>query len=156
MVEDGHQTHAALPAAAAKQLTVQAAGDKLAQVAPNSSEVGAAQLAQQTVIVAAVNSSLAEQLPPSFIRSNVANLTSANHSTTGAADLLQPDGQPHREPLTTIFPASKESVKTPLISQEKFHWDQVRGSLNVLDDDDDDDDNDKSGKWKAAQSGQSN
>lgn len=31
----------------------------------------------------------------------------------------------HRAPLSTIFPASKKSVKTPLISQEKFHWDQV-------------------------------
>lgn len=38
----------------------------------------------------------------------------------------------HREPLSTIFPASKKSVKTPLISQEKFHWDQVSLFASLL------------------------
>lgn len=43
----------------------------------------------------------------------------ANNLTAAEANKL------HREPLSTIFPASRKSVKTPLISQEKFHWDQV-------------------------------
>lgn len=33
---------------------------------------------------------------------------------------------PHRAPLSTIFPASKKSMfRAPLISQEKFNWDQT-------------------------------
>lgn len=46
---------------------------------------------------------------------DLANQAAANDSATKV----------HREPLSTMFPASKKSVKTPLISQERFHWDQV-------------------------------
>lgn len=46
-------------------------------------------------------------------------ISGTHQNATNDADKL------HRAPLSTIFPASKQSVKTPLISQEKFHWDQV-------------------------------
>lgn len=59
-----------------------------------------------------------------------AQLSNNQAFSTGVGSLNQTSdnstsNQPHREPLTTIFPASKKAVKTPLISQEGFHWDQV-------------------------------
>jgi len=62
------------------------------------------------------------------------NRTSSNNDTLAVpsrrtrhsgANVTNESDQLHRAPLSTIFPASKQSVKRPLISQEKFHWDQV-------------------------------
>lgn len=56
----------------------------------------------------------------------------ANETTTTTTTFVHPSNATstdkeliHREPLSTMFPHSKQSVKKPLISQHKFHWDQT-------------------------------
>lgn len=64
--------------------------------------------------------------PPSAVMSG--NLTFAATTTTTtnltAVDSSGATSKIHREPLSTIGPQSRESVKKPLISREKFHWNQ--------------------------------
>lgn len=85
---------------AASQPTVLISDDQAAAIAAGDADIRAAE---------------SKPPPQVHISSSNNNNNNDNSNTT------------YRDPLTTIFPTSKKSVKAPLISREKFSWTQVSG-----------------------------